>query len=103
MTRSELSAKLKVINPESKQQRNKLVCALIGHSRIRTFFFGYNYCARCEDQLGDSLGGVFKVSDEFIQGHTDKECLDSLKAMDWKDKLYVSPKIYGEALLEETE
>lgn len=95
MTKQQLLDKLKVVAPETKEQRNEIVCALVGHSRIRTFFFGYNYCGRCSTQLGDSLGGSFKISDEYIEGHTDQECLENLAKMGWQDKLYVPKKIYG--------
>lgn len=94
MTKAELLDKLRIVGGDTSQ-RNSVTCALIGHSRIRTFCFGYNYCARCEAQMGDSLGGTFKVSDEYIEGHTDKECLANLLKMTWKDKLYVPKKIYS--------
>ena len=94
MNKQELLRKLKLLEPESKEQRNSLVCSLVGHSRIRTFFFGYNYCARCGAELGDSLGGAWKVSEEYIEGHDDKDCLLNLERMTWKDKLYVPRKIY---------
>lgn len=94
MTKQEVIKKVKLLEPESKEQRNSIVCSLIGHSRIRTFFFGYNYCARCGAQLGDSLGGTWSVDDHYIEGHDDKECLKNLKKMKWQDKLYVSKKIY---------
>lgn len=94
MTKKELMKKLKAVEPDSKDQRNEIVCSLIGHSRIRTFFFGYNYCGRCGTQLGDSLGGVWKQTDEYIEGHDDEDCLKALLKMDWRDKLYVPKKLY---------
>lgn len=70
------------------------VCALIGHSRLRTFCLGYNYCGRCGAQLGDSLGGSFQVRAEVMQGHTGKEegctCKTNSKRLTWRDKYLVN-------------
>jgi hypothetical protein len=41
------------------EKRRRIFCATYGHSRLRDFFFGYHYCARCGDTLGDSLGGAY--------------------------------------------
>lgn len=95
MRKAELLKKLKILEPQSTEQRNSIVCSLIGHSKIRTFFFGYNYCGRCKQELGDSLGGIWKQTVEYIEGHTDEECLNALKNMGWEDKLYVPKKIYS--------
>lgn len=35
-----------------------MLCAWLGHSRAFTYCFGYVYCARCEAQVGDNLGGA---------------------------------------------
>jgi len=40
----------------SDEQAKAVVCALIGHSKIVNTCMGYIHCARCEAQLGDSLG-----------------------------------------------
>lgn len=94
MTEKQLETKIKLIEPKDKETRNSLVCALIGHSRIRTFFFGYNYCGRCGAELGDSLGGAWEQTDEYIEGHDDPDCLEALSKMGWQDKLYVPKKLY---------
>lgn len=94
LTQAEVMTKLAVLDIQDKQIRNATVCALIGHSSIRTFSWGYNYCGRCEAQLGDSLAGIWKVSGHYIEGHDDEECLDNLQKMTWRDKLYVPKKIY---------
>ena len=95
LTQKQLKEKLAILEPDSKWQRNSLVCSLVGHSRIRTLFFGGNYCARCETQLGDSLDGAWQQTDEYIEGHDDKECLEALAKMGWQDKLYVPKNIYA--------
>jgi hypothetical protein len=38
----------------------RIFCAIFRHSNIETFCFGYHYCARCNEQLGDSLGGAYR-------------------------------------------
>jgi hypothetical protein len=36
-----------------------IICAVLRHSNIETFCFGYHYCGRCGTQLGDSLAGAY--------------------------------------------
>lgn len=89
LTKKELMEKLKLINPKDKDQRNQLVCTLVGHSRISTTCFGYRYCGRCNDQVGDSLGSVdMGVKEAVIVGHNCKECRKNYKQCTWRDKLY---------------
>ena len=89
MTKKELFEKLKILKPESKDQRNQLICALIGHSRIQTTFFGYYYCGRCGAQLGDSLGSYYpEASEVVIVGHNCDTCRKNFKKCTWQDKLY---------------
>lgn len=89
MTKTELLKKLKLLQPKTLSQRNTLTCALIGHSRIQTVFFGYYSCARCGDQLGDTLGSVYsEASNAVIVGHNCKTCRKNYKQLMWKDKLY---------------
>ncbi len=90
MTKKELLRKIKLIEPESKDQRNQLVCSLIGHSMIQTSCFGYYHCGRCGDQVGDTLGSIYPgVKDAVIIGHNCKTCHDNYKKLTWEDKLYV--------------
>jgi len=88
ITRKELMLKLKAIKPKTKEERNKLVCVLIGHSNIQTACFGYFNCARCGDQLGDNLAGVYNATGCVILDHNCKTCRANYKKLDWKDKLY---------------
>lgn len=91
MTKKELLNKIKLIEPESKEQRNQIVCSLIGHSMIQTTCFGYYYCGRCGDQLGDTLASIYPaVKDVVIIDHNCKTCEKNYKKLTWKDKLYVS-------------
>ncbi len=89
-TKKELLEVLGKIPIKNKDQRNVLVCGLIGHSKICTTCFGYRYCGRCGDQRGDSLGSVdFGMKEAVIIDHSCKECKKNYKNCTWKDKLYV--------------
>jgi len=89
MTKKELLKILKSIPVKDKDQRNRLVCSLIGHSRISTTCFGYRNCARCGDQLGDSLVSVdFGGEKAVIVGHNCSTCKKNYKECTWKDKIY---------------
>src|SRR5690242_9898200 len=90
MTKSELIARVRAAKPETKEQRNAIVCALIGHSRIATMCFGYVYCGRCGGQVADKLMGSDSLAEErVVVGHNCKTCRVNFKKMDWQDKLYV--------------
>ena len=89
-TKKELLKVLSKIPYKDKSQRNAIICALIGHSRICTTFWGYRYCGRCGALLGDNLGSVdFGAKNAVIIGHNCKICRENYKKCDWKDKLYV--------------
>lgn len=64
-------------------------CAIFGHSRIQTTFFGYYYCGRCGDQLGDTLAGVYPANTVVIKNHNCKVCFKNYKKCSWKDKFLV--------------
>lgn len=90
LTRPQLMAKLKLLDLKDKTTRNEIVCSLIGHSRISSFFMGYRHCGRCEALLGDSLGGIDPaITDAVIIGHNCDTCQANYAKCDWRDKLYV--------------
>lgn len=71
-----------------------VVCGLLGHSRIITAFFGYQYCGRCNEQLGDTLGGVGVRG--YFPVHDNSDCPDckTVKAtLTWRDYLLVPRKV----------
>lgn len=48
----------------------KTLCAMVGHPPLVIESFGYLSCARCEEQLGDTLGGFTRVAaGKKIVGH----------------------------------
>lgn len=86
----ELLAKLEGLGPLSDDQRNRVVCALIGHSRIQNLCFGYYSCGRCGAQVGDSWGSVYPEADNVvIIGHNCDTCRKNYEQCTWKDTLFV--------------
>ena len=65
----------------------KVICALWGHSNIETICFGYHYCGRCKEQIGDSLAGIYENHDAVVVGHNCDICRTNYKKLSWKDKL----------------
>ena len=69
----------------SSQQR-AVVCALVGHSRIQTQFWGYYYCARCEEQVGDALGSSYpEAANVVVVGHNCETCRANRDKLSWRD------------------
>lgn len=96
MTRKKVISLLGSIPYSSIEQRNKIVCALIGHSKISTYCFGYRYCGRCGALVGDSLGGSdYGKLKAVIIGHICSLCKKNYKMCTWKDKLYVANPFRG--------
>ena len=65
----------------------KMLCIWMGHSNVLEGCFGYMSCARCGEQLGDSLGGAYRNSRCAIVGHNCKTCRANYKKLTWRDKL----------------
>lgn len=90
ITKAQLAKKIKALGDIEVEQRNSIICSLIGHSKISTTCFGYRYCARCGDRLGDSLGSIdYGMPEAVIVGHNCPTCKENFKKCDWKDKLFV--------------
>ena len=88
MNKKELMEKIKAVGDITEEQRNGIVCTLIGHSRIVTTCFGYVSCSRCKDQIGDTLGGCFELKECVIVGHNCDGCRKNYEKLTWRDKLY---------------
>lgn len=93
MTKRELSAKLKALEPLSDHQKKSIVCAITGHSRIIQICFGQVTCARCDDVIGDTLMSSFNTADFVISGHKCDVCKANIKTLTWKDR-YLVDKIH---------
>ena len=98
MALKEVKSRIGGIDEEVQQ---KMVCAMVGHSRLLTQCFGYHHCARCGAQVGDSLGGSFRDVDNkmglTIINCACEKCSTSYAAFTWKDLFMVSKKILGTA------
>ena len=88
LTKREVLAKVRALGAVTKDQRNEIVCALVGHSNIITGCFGYIYCGRCEAQIGDTLGGSYTNPDAVLVGHNCADCRKNAKRLTWRDMLY---------------
>ena len=74
MTREEYEKKIAALEPLDNEKRKRVTCSLLGHSHITTGCFGYVYCARCGEQIGDVLGGFFYDPLEVRVGHNCPTC-----------------------------
>lgn len=90
LTKAKLIAKIKALGKITTEQKHEIVCSLIGHSKIVDLCFGYVTCARCNQQIGDTLGGIFDLKTYVIVGHKCKECVANYKSLTWKDT-YLTP------------
>ena len=89
MTQKELREKIKALGKINLETKKSIICSLIGHSRICTGFFGYRYCGRCNEQLGDSLGSFDPENKKAVLvGHNCEVCKKNWKKCTWKDKLF---------------
>jgi len=67
-----------------------IICEMIGHSRIISMCWGYVHCGRCDQQIGDTLAGIYNLEGYVIIGHNCKACKKNYKKLTWRDKLLVS-------------
>lgn len=82
LSQEEVEARIQGLDDETA---NNVVCALIGHSKIQSHCFGYWYCGRCNDQVGDSLGGVYNSEHVVLIGHNCAICQKNFNKLSWKD------------------
>ena len=96
MNQKELSQRIKGLRGNARKQA---ICGLVGHSHLTTFFFGYHYCARCEDQIGDSLGSTYnEAGNNVIIDHNCKTCNENKKKLTWKDKIGIPSIVKNQSL-----
>lgn len=95
-TREDMVRKLEALGEITAPERNRITCALIGHSRIVTYCFGYVSCARCGDQIGDTLGGMTNLENSVVVGHACDICRANYEKLGWQDKLFVPNPFEGQ-------
>ncbi len=90
LTKKAFLAKLAALAPADDAQRNAVTCALLGHSHIVDMCFGYVTCARCGEQIGDTLGGAYQPTEDVIVGHGCTTCRANYTKLTWQDTLYAT-------------
>jgi len=65
----------------------KVFCAIFGHSRIVHACIGYITCARCGELLGDTLAGVYDMSNHLVSGHDNSIYRTLYQRLGWRDKI----------------
>ena len=71
---------------DTLEVKRKVYCARHGHSNVETMCFGYHYCGRCGDQVGDSLGGCYQNENACVVGHNCPICKDNARKLTSRDK-----------------
>lgn len=79
-------------------QKRAIYCVLNGHTPITEYCFGYHSCARCDEQLGDSLGGAYRSDSNVYVSHIGQNldgcnCLANARALKRKDRALVPAEI----------
>lgn len=87
MTREEYDTKMAALEPMTDEQRKSMTCELLGHSHITTGCLWYIYCARCGEQVGDSLAGYYYDPLEVRVGHDCPTCHANYEKLDWESKI----------------
>lgn len=93
LTRADVMSR---IHGLSIDQQRSTVCAMVGHSRIRDYCFGYHHCARCGALRGDSLAGAYRDDDAVYPSHLKVRpipdgcnCAKNAESLTWRDTLYL--------------
>lgn len=95
LTEKQVKARIKGLDDEAAKA---VVCALVGHSRIQSCFFGYWHCGRCEAQIGDSLAGTYDGKDIVLIGHNCPTCRKNFDTLTWADKFMAPDPFKAEAV-----
>jgi len=75
------------------REARKVACALLGHSRVQHIFFGYWSCARCGEQVGDSLGSSYGAAGQAVAvDHHCDVCRANAKTLTDTDLFLLAPE-----------
>ena len=78
-----------ILDRTPDDKKAPVTCALIGHSRFVEGGFGYLHCARCGDQVADTL--LSAPDENFVAATCDcKTCRENIKDYTWQD-FYLVP------------
>lgn len=92
MTLDDVKARIGGLDEETQK---RMVCALVGHSRIETTCFGYYSCARCGEQVGDTLAGTYDADNSVVVGHNCEKCRENFAKLDWRHT-FMTPDPFAE-------
>ncbi len=84
ITKAALKKRLAAFSTEPSEQK-AAACVLLGHSKIVTQCFGYVSCARCGEQIGDTLTQG-PMMDTVLVGHNCKTCVANYARLTWHHK-----------------
>lgn len=82
ITLEEVQDRIKGLPSETQRA---VVCALVGHSRIKDTGFGYVYCGRCEAEVGDTLVAAYSIKEDVMIGHNCETCRLNYQSLTWRD------------------
>lgn len=78
-------------NKVSLEKRRKIFCVTHRHSNVITSCFGYIYCARCGQQIGDTLAGCYENASAVLVDHGCEECKANAKKLTRHDTALLPP------------
>ena len=85
MTKAEVLKRIKGLDEETQK---KMVCALVGHSKIHDYIIGAHYCARCGELVGDTLASIYPGANyAVVVGHNCPTCRENYNNTTWRDRL----------------
>ncbi len=73
----------------SQEKKARIYCIKHGHADYISMCFGYVYCGRCNEQIGDTLAGIYNPTDKMVVGHKCKKCDKVKSKLNKLDKLIV--------------
>jgi len=68
------------------KQKAQIYCIKHGHADFISTFFGYVYCGRCGEQIGDQLAGIFDTTDKILVNHKCEKCKKAKRKLSALDK-----------------
>lgn len=86
----------------TEEQNRAIFCVVNGHTNIIETCFGYVNCARCNQQIGDSLAGIYSNELAVIVGHACNTCKANYQKLTAKDKKLVPKEILSKLKAELT-
>ena len=81
----------------TEREAKRVVCALVGHSRIQIPDFRYFYCARCEAYVGDNVGSSYDLMEVVIVDHDCPTCRANYETLTWHDT-FLTPDPFDAAV-----